>query len=54
MLGGVGTPPPDLTRIVISPQGYPVSSLTAEGKQEIKRVLRHWPDNVTIALDRHY
>ena len=44
-------PTENLPRVVISPQGYPASAPTAEEKQEIRRVLRHWPDNVVLALD---
>ena len=47
-------PTENLPRVVISPQGYPASAPTAEEKQEIRRVLRHWPDNVALALDWHY
>ena len=47
-------PTENLPRVVISPQGYPTSAPTAEEKQEIRRVLRHWPDNVALALDWHY
>ena len=47
-------PTENLPQAVISPQGYPASAPTAEEKQEIRRVLRHWPDNVALALDWHY
>ena len=47
-------PTENLPQVVISPQGYPASAPTAEEKQEIRRILSHWPDNVALALDWHY
>ena len=47
-------PAENLPAVVISPQGYPASAPTLEEKQEIMRVLRHWPGNVVLALEWHY
>ena len=43
-----------LPRIIVSPSGYAASAPTPEEKPEIRRILRHWPDNVAIAIDWHY
>ena len=47
-------PTENLPGVVISPDGYPASAPTVEEKPEIRRILRHWPDNVVLALEWHY
>ena len=47
-------PTENLPSVVISPQGYPASAPTFEEKQEIRRILSHWPGNVALAMEWHY